>query len=78
MGDGEPQPIGSGSNTMLKMVLGSNSIQKLAQELRFSHPYKWPISLIPKQCETSNIKERKGLDLRKKGKEKKRRKEREG
>jgi hypothetical protein len=35
MGDGEPQPIGYGFDTMLEMGLEPNSTQKLAQELRF-------------------------------------------
>jgi hypothetical protein len=30
MGDGGPQPIGPGSDTMLEMGLGPNSTQKLA------------------------------------------------
>jgi hypothetical protein len=36
MSDGGPQPIGHGSDTMLKMGLGPYSTQKLAQELRFT------------------------------------------
>ena len=35
MGDGGPQLIGSGSDTMLEIGIGLNSTQKLAQELRF-------------------------------------------
>jgi hypothetical protein len=36
-----------------KMVFGPNSTQKLAYGLM--DPYKWPISLIPKQYETFSI-----------------------
>jgi hypothetical protein len=35
MGDGGPQPIGHGFDTMLEMSFGPYSTQKLAQELRF-------------------------------------------
>jgi hypothetical protein len=36
MGDGGPQPIKHGSDTMLEMGIEPNSTQKLAQELKFS------------------------------------------
>jgi hypothetical protein len=58
MGDSGPQLIGSGSDTMLEMGLEPYSTQKASSKVKvYPQPYKWPISLILKQCGTSNMDE---------------------